>query len=120
VLQALLRICSLHIIPVPHSPSGAAFLCCVFCRTLQAASISGASPVCSPNLHNGRAPHLVLLPCCVPLPFFHCALRPLQAASMSGGSPVCSRNLPPATVEQLEAFFQGQLAQVGVRIHLWI
>ncbi|KAF6259447.1 hypothetical protein COO60DRAFT_1460173 [Scenedesmus sp. NREL 46B-D3] len=33
------------------------------------------------------------------------------AASLSGGSPVCSRHLPPATVEQLEAFFQGQLAQ---------
>jgi hypothetical protein len=36
-----------------------------------------------------------------------------QAASMSGSSPVCSRALPAATVEQLEAFFQGQLAQVG-------
>lgn len=35
------------------------------------------------------------------------------AASMSGASPVCSRNLPPATVEQLEAFFTGQLAQVS-------
>eukprot|EP00878_Enallax_costatus_P000521 GHUV01000616.1.p1 GENE.GHUV01000616.1~~GHUV01000616.1.p1 ORF type:complete len:437 (+),score=146.12 GHUV01000616.1:1904-3214(+) len=33
---------------------------------------------------------------------------------MSGsGSPVCSRRLPPATVEQLENFFESQLTQVS-------
>jgi len=38
----------------------------------------------------------------------------LQAASLSGNSsPVGSRQLPPATVEQLEAFFDLQLAQVS-------
>jgi hypothetical protein len=92
------------------------------CRvtSTQAASMSGGSPVCSRNLHIGPVPYLLLLPFCAPLPFFCCCLcHLLQAASMSGGSPVCSRNLPPATVEQLEAFFQGQLAQVGVRVHLW-
>jgi hypothetical protein len=42
------------------------------------------------------------------------AAAAVQAVSLTAsGSPVGSRQLPPATVEQLEAFFDKQLAQVS-------